>query len=104
MIARLLVETFNCVSQIRARHRGGMFVQKVEQSLPIAFAGFAQPATGRLVDQVVRVSDQDFSQLKSVINVTLPDETPGADDRGASLPDIFRARQFVKDLAWLVQK
>jgi hypothetical protein len=79
-----------------------MFFQKIQKSLPIMLSGLAQPTACGLMNQIMAIGKQYFRKLKSVVDVALSDEIPGADDRGPAFPEIFRAGQFVQNLARFV--
>lgn len=89
MITQLLIEFLNRVTQERARHGGGMFIQEAQQFLAIHFTGCPQHPAGCFVDQVLFVFQQNLSDFESVGDLALPDKLAGTDNRSAAFPNIL---------------
>jgi len=73
MLPLLFVELLNGISQARARHRGGMLVQELQQLVAMNVAGRAQHPAGAFVNQVFFVIEQHLSNLESVGCLTVTD-------------------------------
>jgi hypothetical protein len=95
IFALLFVKMFNRVSKHRARHRRGIFIQKIEQFLVVSLSGFAHPAAYCFMNQILFVAKQNFGDLKGVGKVALPNKIESRDDRCAAFLKTGGTRHFV---------
>src|SRR5688572_22157663 len=81
-----------------------ILIQEAQQPRQILFSCFANPASYSLLDQICLIMSKNLGDFEGIIQVALPDEIIRADNRRPALPQIFRARQFIKNIAWLIKQ
>lgn len=67
----LLVEMLDGIAKHRARHPGGIPVNKRQMTGSILLAVLANPAAGRLLDQILVAPDPDFGDGEGIVQITL---------------------------------
>lgn len=102
MITYLWQEMFDGITECRPRHGWGVAVEIVAQPLLVAFSSLSNPATHRLLDQIVRVVREDLSDAEGVVEVAAADEEPRAHDGTSTLKPVRGGCQLIERFPRLV--
>ena len=84
------------IPQHDARHGRGVQLQELQQALLVSFARLAQPRAHGHLHEFVGIAYEKGADSKGILDVVLPDEIPGADDRRSPLPRVPRFRELVE--------